>query len=899
MKKKILAALVMFAVLAAVSAYADTPYTTKLTLVIPLVNEDLVSADGTYSGTAGTPATRTDQEGRSITKTETVFNDRLGQLIMSADVSVTAESADIEGIAGYDFAQALSIDVTLDLEQGKYSVYTYSLDVSGLPEWVSISGELVSTDAVTTGTAHYHHSITLSGRPEVSADSVSAVFTAVVKVSGDVPILLAKGSKNVNISVKSVLVSLDVSVSGDRSISQDLGGNSSAVLEAEVRGKYSDGNILTLSSGEYVIEWTTASNDVTGITLNGSTVAVDSSAAIGTYRFPVAVTVSSGDLSSSANAVVVIEVMNIAPVITASASGITARKGEYTSGITITASKGENISWSYTGSLPAGLTFTSADKTATISGTPANGTTGAYPITITAENNRASASVDVNITVTGNTNITDSIDIGTPGELSVNTDAQGRSISSRTTTYRNAGGNVIMSADVAIIAESADMKGTAGEAFTAAISVDVVIQLDDNDYSKYLYSMDIAGLPDWLSVDGETVSTDTISTGTTEYHHEFALSGTPEKSADVGIVFTAWVKVSGDIPVLAANVSKDIAIHIDEAEQKSEQETTDNNGSYLETRTEDNGTETQSLSDIVSNMTPEQVEAVTTLKINTDISDLAGIEAFTNLQQLDLTEAVSLETVDLSGNTSIKSVDVSGNNAVKTLTLTGSNVETLDASGCESLEEVNVSGCDSLVSLDVSNTPITDLNAEDCKNLQYLDCSSCSINDLRLEGCDSLNILDCSNNRLPKLDAGTFKALNTLSCFNQNITGWIFGRTFSFVRQFMHVSAADDEEQTYGAENVTNLRAWDDSGNEITDIDYDPETGIAVFGSTPSKITYDYLTGFQGVNMDVTVSGSPEEEDSTREATGPGASGGCNTGMAISWIIFAFVFGFMLIEKRT
>ena len=105
-------------------------------------------------------------------------------------------------------------------------------------------------------------------------------------------------------------------------------------------------------------------------------------------------------------------------------------------------------------------------------------------------------------------------------------------------------------------------------------------------------------------------------------------------------------------------------------------------------------------------MTPEEKLAVTTLKVNANIRDLAGLEEFTNLERLDLTEALSLETVDLRGKSSVKSVDVSGNTAVKTLPLTGSNVETLDASGCRSLVEVNVAGCESLTVLHCSNNSL-------------------------------------------------------------------------------------------------------------------------------------------------------------------------------------------------
>lgn len=84
-------------------------------------------------------------------------------------------------------------------------------------------------------------------------------------------------------------------------------------------------------------------------------------------------------------------------------------------------------------------------------------------------------------------------------------------------------------------------------------------------------------------------------------------------------------------------------------------------------------------------------------------------------------------------------------------------------------------------------------------------------------------------------------------------------------------TADDSSVSDLGLENITNLRAWDADGNELT-AKYDPETGSAEFSGVPVKLTYDYVTGFEGVLMDVTVF-APEPE-----STGNlGSPGGCST----------------------
>lgn len=466
---------------------------------------------------------------------------------------------------------------------------------------------------------------------------------------------------------------------------------------------------------------------------------------------------------------------------------------------------------------------------------------------------------------------------GTVDSRKTFTDSHGRRTSETHTLFTNRAGIIMMSADVRIASMSDDYKALSGEKFAETLSVDSVIELYDSAYDSYTYSLDVKGLPEWLKVSGVIVSRDSIGVGVNEYHHEFTVYGTPETSyVMAGARFTALIYVSGDYPALLAKGSKDVRFSAGNVPKPPDPPETETNppdispdispdvvpkSTQIDTNDfmpTDSGNGPISLADILRNMTPEEKSAVTTLKVNGNIKDLTGLEEFTNLERLDLTEALSLETVDLRGNSSVKSVDVSGNTAVKSLTLTGSKVETLDASGCESLVEVNVAGCESLKSLNVKNTPITSLNAEGCKGLEVLDCSECRLETLNLSGCESLNVLDCHDNRLNKLDAYTFAKLDELICYNQNIAGVKVGREFSFLEFFGNVSASDNEANDSGVENVINIRAWDSSGNEIT-ARYDIDTRIAIFGGVPAKIAYDYITGFNGVNMDVTVFADGEE----------------------------------------
>lgn len=497
---------------------------------------------------------------------------------------------------------------------------------------------------------------------------------------------------------------------------------------------------------------------------------------------------------------------------------------------------------------------------------------------------------------------------GTVDSRKTSADSHGRRTSETHTLFTNRAGIIMMSADVRIASMSDDFKALSGEKFAETLSVDSVIELYDSAYDSYTYSLDVKGLPEWLKVSGATRSSESISVGVSEHHHEFVIAGTPQREYDTAnIVFTALIFVSGDYPAMLAKVSKDINISAGSIPKSPDEipkspdvvpkspdivpksddvspdispdvvpqsdDVTPTTPTIIDTGGTDTGAGTRTLAEAVRDMTPEQKAAVKVLKVDASITSLEGLEEFTNLERLDLKEALRLESVNLSGNSSVKSVDVAGNMAVKTLTLTGSSVETLDASGCESLAEVNVAGCESLKTLNVSSTPITRLNAEGCTSLEVLDCSRCKLADLSLTGCESLNVLDCSYNDLHRLDVYMLWRLDVLRCENQTVNGPAIGRVLDMSQYFAGISASGNESYDSGVENVINLRAFDSSGREISS-EYDKETGIASFSEEPARVTYDYITGFEDVNMDVTI--NPADKGGGGENGVPNESSGCN-----------------------
>ena len=157
----------------------------------------------------------------------------------------------------------------------------------------------------------------------------------------------------------------------------------------------------------------------------------------------------------------------------------------------------------------------------------------------------------------------------------------------------------------------------------------------------------------------------------------------------------------------------------------------------------------------------------------------------------------------------------------------------------------------------------------------------------------NLRTLNFSGNGIRSFNARGFNRLETLECSGQRVAVLVITRVFNLwdflsAAQVSGVSASDADN------SVKNVRGFDASGNEIAS-EYNAETGEVTFASAPSRITYDYDTGFDSDEpyMDVTITGS-----SSGETSGVGSSsGGCDAGFA-SFAVLALCLGIAVSKKK-
>lgn len=171
------------------------------------------------------------------------------------------------------------------------------------------------------------------------------------------------------------------------------------------------------------------------------------------------------------------------------------------------------------------------------------------------------------------------------------------------------------------------------------------------------------------------------------------------------------------------------------------------------------------------------------------LTDLTGIEYFTNLKELhcsenhitflNLTSLTNLEllhcnynqlySINVSGLTNLKRIDCFAN-YLTTLNIIGAN--NIEILHCDSnlLSSLNVSGLTNLKDLSCRNNNLSSLNVSGLFNLKDLDCYANLLPALNLSGLTNLENLNCSANQLTTLDVSVSPNLKLLYCGSNLLT---------------------------------------------------------------------------------------------------------------------------------
>lgn len=150
---------------------------------------------------------------------------------------------------------------------------------------------------------------------------------------------------------------------------------------------------------------------------------------------------------------------------------------------------------------------------------------------------------------------------------------------------------------------------------------------------------------------------------------------------------------------------------------------------------------------------------------NKNITSLAGIEYFTNLETLNCM-GNQLTTLDVTKLTSLELLDCRGNQ-LTTLDVTGLTSLMILVCNDNQLTALDVTGLTSLVNLLCSDNQLTDLDVTGLTNLTSLHCNDNQLVSLDVSTLEELGILWCHGNKMTALDITNNAYLGELKCGNQ------------------------------------------------------------------------------------------------------------------------------------
>ena len=213
-------------------------------------------------------------------------------------------------------------------------------------------------------------------------------------------------------------------------------------------------------------------------------------------------------------------------------------------------------------------------------------------------------------------------------------------------------------------------------------------------------------------------------------------------------------------------------------------------------------------------LSQKEIEAVIVMDVDKlGISDLSGIEVFSNLQQLNC-QHNSLSTLDLSQNKALEKLDCTSN---KLTTLNVTHNESLEELICEynDITDLDVSSNPDLRILECSQTSITTLDVSHNPALTKLLCSGLGLTSLDVSHNLNLVHLACHSNKLTELDVSHNKKLIKFSCAINSITELDVSNNLALE----YFDCAMNNLTSLDVKNNTALKELECYSNNITTLD--------------------------------------------------------------------------------
>ena len=232
-----------------------------------------------------------------------------------------------------------------------------------------------------------------------------------------------------------------------------------------------------------------------------------------------------------------------------------------------------------------------------------------------------------------------------------------------------------------------------------------------------------------------------------------------------------------------------------------------------------------------------------------NISDLTGIEAFTNLIGLNCMILDSLTSLDVSKNVKLEYLQCGGNRLSSLDVSKNTELRSLDCSMNFSISSLDVSHNPNLTRLTCAYIDITSLTVTDKPNLTKLECYNCEqLANINLSNLPALEYLDCNICSLTSLDVSTFSNLTELHCVDNQLTSLDVSHNLSLES----LLTTDNNLTNLDVSQNVNLEELTCGENQITNLDVSNLSNLTMLRcqSNPN-LTYINLKNGNNVNIEL------------------------------------------------
>lgn len=196
---------------------------------------------------------------------------------------------------------------------------------------------------------------------------------------------------------------------------------------------------------------------------------------------------------------------------------------------------------------------------------------------------------------------------------------------------------------------------------------------------------------------------------------------------------------------------------------------------------------------------PSEAQAVNRLVLaGLGISDLTGIESFTNLNHLDV-NSNALTSINLSSLTNLVNL-YCYTNFLPSLNLTGlSNLIELSCSG-NLLTSLDLNSQSTINTLYCGSNRFKTLDLSNSISLNNIDCSNNLLKSLNVSNLTNLYFLYVDNNRLKTIDIQSLSNLTTFSCYQNSLT------SLNVPNNLSYLNCGNNQINNLNFNNATNLQ---------------------------------------------------------------------------------------------